>query len=83
MDWGTAETSMLLTVHNLAKTYGLMPSEIMSRATTFDLYVLDVSTRHSKYQQDVAQGRSQRQTPGLTIGKMQDMIQRARMTECE
>jgi hypothetical protein len=83
MDWGTAETSMLLTVHNLAKTYGLMPSEVLERGTTFDLYVLDVSTRHTKYQQDVAQGKAPKQTPGLTIAVMQAMMERARMTVCE
>lgn len=42
---------MILTVHNLAKTYKMLPSEALSRATTFDLYVLDTFSRYTKYQE--------------------------------
>ena len=50
---------MILTLNNLAKEYGLLPSEALSRATTFDLYVLDVSTRWVSYRQDIADGKIQ------------------------
>ena len=42
---------MLLTLHNLAKTYKMLPSEALGRATTFDLYILDTFHRYSKYQE--------------------------------
>lgn len=42
---------MVLTLHNLAKTYKMLPSEALARATTFDLYVLDTFHRYSKYQE--------------------------------
>ncbi len=35
----------------------MLPSEALSRATTFDLYVLDVSTRWITYKQDLAEGK--------------------------
>lgn len=47
---------MILTVHNLAKTYMLLPSEVLGRATTFDLYVLDTYSRYIKYQEAKAKG---------------------------
>ncbi len=50
---------MVITLNNLAKEYGLLPSEALSRATTFDLYVLDVSTRWVSYRQDIAEGKIQ------------------------
>jgi hypothetical protein len=50
---------LIITLNNLAKEYGLLPSEALSRATTFDLYVLDVSTRWLSYRQDVAEGKIQ------------------------
>jgi hypothetical protein len=50
---------LILTLNNLAKEYGLLPSEALSRATTFDLYVLDVSTRWVSYRQDIADGKIQ------------------------
>jgi hypothetical protein len=88
MDWGTAETSMLLTVHNLAKTYGLMPSEVLERGTTFDLYVLDVHTKWVKYQheqekirQGASSGADTAQTfkqPKLSQKQLRAMMERSR-----
>lgn len=67
---------MVLTLNNLAEKYGLLPSEAYSRATTFDLYVLDVSTRWFKYQQDVAEGRIAEHN--LTHEQMLEMLRKAR-----
>lgn len=36
----------------LAKTYGLLPSEVVARATTFDIMVADVVTAWERYQQN-------------------------------
>jgi hypothetical protein len=52
---------MILTVHNLAENYKCLPSEVLARATTFDLYVLDVHTKWVKYQHEqekIRQGNS-------------------------
>ena len=46
---------MVLTVNNLAKTYKLLPSEVMERGNTFDLYVMDIATRYERYQQQKSQ----------------------------
>lgn len=68
---------MVLSVHNLAKTYKLLPSQVLASATTFDLYVLDTATRYVKYQQDVAEGK-QAKAHKLSQQEMLDMIKRAR-----
>lgn len=52
---------MILTIHNLAKTYMLLPSEVLGRATTFDLYVLDTHSRFIKYQEAKQQGKESKQ----------------------
>ena len=68
---------MLITLDNLAHRYQCLPSEALSRATTFDLYVLDVSTKWLRYQQDKAEGR----TPSTKLpsqAEMLDMIKKAR-----
>jgi len=54
---------LIITLNNLAKEYGLLPSEALSRATTFDLYVLDVSTRWLSHRQDVAEGKVKPKEP--------------------
>lgn len=48
---------MLLTLHNLAKTYKMLPSQALADATTFDLYILDTYHRYVKYSEQKAQGK--------------------------
>jgi len=40
----------------LGERYGLLPSEVLKRATTLDIMVLDVSLSFEKYRSDRAQG---------------------------
>lgn len=37
------EISMILTIDNLGKRYGLLPSRILEQATTFDLVIMDAA----------------------------------------
>ena len=68
---------MIVTLDNLATRYHCLPSEAMTRATTFDLHVLDVATRWSNRQHEMAStGRAP--VPQLSQERMLDMIQRVR-----
>jgi hypothetical protein len=49
---------MILTLHNLAETYKMLPSEALCRASTFDLYVLDCHTRYVRYQHNKEHAKS-------------------------
>ena len=70
---------MALTLHNLAKTYKMLPSQVLQSATTFDLYVLDLSTRHQRRQQEIAeQGHPTKKTPKLSKEEMMQMLKRVR-----
>lgn len=40
----------LLQIDGLGKRYGLLPSEVVKRADTFDLYVMDVVMSWEQYQ---------------------------------
>jgi hypothetical protein len=60
---------MILTVHNLAENYKCLPSEVLARATTFDLYVLDVHTSWVKYQHEQEKAR-QGASSGSDSGKV-------------
>jgi hypothetical protein len=68
---------LLLTLHNLATTYNLLPSEALVRSSTFDLMVLDVATKWSKYQQTIADGKTM-PSKKLTQEEMKSMINRAK-----
>lgn len=39
----------ILMIDSLAKRYGLLPSETIEKATTFDLYIMDVSLSFENY----------------------------------
>lgn len=73
---------MVLTVDNLAHRYKLLPSEVLARADTFDLHVMDVATRYLKVQrQKYENERLNPQappTPILSVKEMKDMIARTR-----
>jgi hypothetical protein len=74
---------MLLTVHNLAEKYGVLPSEALERGTTFDLHILDLAAKYSQYQHEQAERERQGQgqlppPPKLTQAQMQAMIDRVR-----
>lgn len=49
---------MMLTLDNLATRYHCLPSEALMNASTFDLYVLDISAKWARHQQDVQEGRT-------------------------
>jgi hypothetical protein len=74
---------MILSIHNLAENYKCLPTEVLERATTFDLYVLDVHTRWVKYQHEQAMAKQEGRVtplraPKLTEQQMLDMIKRTR-----
>jgi hypothetical protein len=71
---------MLITLDNLAHRYHCLPSEALDRATTFDLRVLDASTKWSnkQYEDADAKANGRKPTPKLSTQQMLDMIKSAR-----
>lgn len=69
---------MILTIHNLAKEYGLLPSQALSTGTTFDLYVLDVHSRWMRYQQERETGKPQATNYGYSQAQLKQMMDRAK-----
>jgi hypothetical protein len=64
----------MITIDNLAHRYSILPSEALSRATTFDLAVLDASAKWERYQHDKANGVKPKE-PELTQKEMLAMVQ--------
>ena len=68
---------LAITLDNLAHRYNCLPSQAWDNATTFDLYVLDVSSRWNRYQNERANG----ETPSATRpseAEMLKMLERAK-----
>ena len=49
MDPKGIEIVMILTIDNIGKRYGLLPSQVLSQATTFDLVVMDAAMSFEQY----------------------------------
>ena len=70
---------MFLTLDNLAKRYGCLPSEALRRADTLDLYVLDLGGKWTRHQQEQQEGHSKTgSTKKLSKEVMLAMLERAR-----
>ena len=67
---------MILSIDALGKRYSLLPSEVMSRASTFDLVVLDAALGFQTYMQDKADGK--KATPQLSQEEMIAAMERVR-----
>lgn len=47
-----------MAIDAMSSRYGVLPSEIMSRASTFDLFIYDSAVSYIQYAQDKANGKS-------------------------
>ena len=79
MDPEGVEMSMLLSIDAIGKRYSLLPSEVMEKASTFDLVVLDAALGYQSYIQDKAEGK--KQTPKLSQEEMMAMMERVKKNE--
>ena len=43
------EISMILTIDNLGKRYGMLPSTVLQQATTFDLVIMDAAMAYENH----------------------------------
>lgn len=59
----------------MADRYKMLPNEILSRGTTFDLYVMDAALSYHNYQQKKAQGKV---ATDFSSDELQNMIQKVR-----
>ena len=76
MDPDGIEMSMLLSIDALGKRYSLLPSEVLSKASTFDLVVLDAAIGYEVYLQKRAEGK--KETPKLSQEVMMAAMERVR-----
>lgn len=67
---------MLLCIDALGKRYSLLPSQILSSASTFDLVVLDAALGYEKYITDQAEGK--KTAPKLSQADMITALERTR-----
>lgn len=64
---------MMLTLDTLAHRYGMLPTEVLTRATTLDITVMDVALSY-----EAKQSRSGPKTEDYDTQDLQAMVAKAR-----
>lgn len=68
--------TMIVAIDAMAKRYSLLPSEILDRASTFDLVIMDAALGYENFQHDTANGK--KHVPKLSQAEMMDMMRKVR-----
>jgi hypothetical protein len=67
---------MMLNVGVIAKTYGMLPSQVVNNATTYDLMIADVMSSWEEYQYNKAMGKST--LPDYSTQELLDMLHKGK-----
>ncbi len=49
---------MIILIDTMAERYGMLPSQVMAKANTFDIFVADTAIGYRNYLTDKANGRA-------------------------
>lgn len=49
---------MILTLDTMGERYGMLPSQILSNASTLDLYIMDTAISYHKHQQKAQENKA-------------------------
>ena len=63
-----------MTLDRLGERYGLLPSEVLARATTLDIAVMDVSISYEQMRSDRKSGKA----PNMTEEDMLKILEKAK-----
>jgi hypothetical protein len=67
----------ILQIDTLGKRYGLLPSEVLSRGNTFDLYVMDAALTFESFHHKKAMNKGQTPPEAYDIEALKRINQRA------
>jgi len=69
-------------IDTLGKRYGLLPSEVLMRADTFDLYIMDAALTFENYHQKKANSKNGLgPTPQLTTEELYELLNENKSNE--
>ena len=64
---------MVMLIDTVAERYGLLPSEVMTRANTFDVFIADTAIGYRNLVQDRAMNGGKDVIPELTEQELMDI----------
>ena len=67
--------ALIMLIDTMADRYKMLPSEVMNRASTFDIYVMDAALSYQNYQRKKQEGKLAEE---LSTDELQEMMRKAR-----
>ena len=67
--------ALILSLDTMAERYKMLPSELMNRATTFDIYVMDAALSYHDYKRKLSEGKV---AETYSTEELQQIMQKAR-----
>jgi len=72
---------MILTIDGLARRYGRLPYQILSEASTFDLYIMSTAVSWTNHQQELARAGVSGQVPHRSQEELRSILDQVRVTK--
>jgi len=66
--------ALILMIDGLGKRYGMLPSEILNRSNTFDLYIMDASMSFESYHHKKAENKGVEPAPHFSQDELFAML---------
>ena len=66
--------ALILTIDSLGKRYGMLPSEVLLRSNTFDLYIMDASLTFENYHHKKAMNNGVAPAPDYSTDELLAMF---------
>lgn len=68
----------IMQIDGLGKRYGLLPSEVLKRADTFDLYIIDAALTYEQYHHKKTMNKGQEPVENYTNDQLLEMFNRGK-----
>lgn len=66
--------ALILTIDSLGKRYGMLPSEVLERSNTFDLYIMDASLSFENFHHRKSMNNGVDPLPDYTTDELLAMV---------
>jgi len=66
--------ALILTIDSLGKRYGMLPSEVLERSNTFDLYIMDMALTFENYHHKKSMNNGKDPLPDYTTDELLAMF---------
>lgn len=68
----------ILQLDGISKRYGLLPSEVLSKGTTFDLYIMDAALTFENYHNKKAANGGKDPIPDYTQDELMTLLNKSK-----